>query len=79
MNSLSDQDRTILDMEKQWWRYAGAKQQAIRDQLGLSPTRYYQILNALLDDPGALRAEPVVIRRLQRQRQAHRADVHRSA
>lgn len=78
MATLSEQDRAILELEKQWWRYAGAKQQVIRDELGLTPTRYYQILNALLDDPAALLAEPVVIRRLQRQRQAHRAE-HLSA
>ncbi len=75
MGSLSEQDLAILALEKQWWRYEGTKHQAIRDRLGLSPTRYYQILNALLDDPAALMAEPVVVRRLQRQRQNRRAAV----
>lgn len=78
MMSLSQRDAEILRFEKQWWRFEGAKQQAIRDQFGLSPTRYYQILNRLLDDPAALTAEPVVVRRLQRQRQSRRADVCRS-
>lgn len=72
---LSETDRGILQFEKQWWRYEGAKQQAIRDTFGLSPTRYYQQLNALLDDPAALSAEPVVVRRLQRQRQSRRAAI----
>jgi hypothetical protein len=78
MMSLSQRDAEILRFEKQWWRFEGAKQQAIRDQFGLSATRYYQILNRLLDDPAALTAEPVVVRRLQRQRQSRRADVCRS-
>ncbi len=74
MAALSDRDRAILAFEKQWWRFAGAKQQAIEERFSLSPTRYYQVLNRLLDDPEALAAEPVVVRRLQRQRQSRRAD-----
>jgi hypothetical protein len=73
--ALSQRDRSILAFEKQWWRFEGAKQQAIEQRFGLSPTRYYQILNGLLDDPAALAAEPVVVRRLQRQRQSRRAAV----
>lgn len=75
MTALSERDRAILEFEKQWWRYEGAKQQAIEARFGLSATRYYQILNGLLDDPAALAAEPVVVRRLQRQRQSRRAEV----
>ena len=79
MTTLTERDQQILAFEKQWWRFEGAKQQAIRERLHLSPTRYYQLLNGLLDDPAALSAEPVVVRRLQRQRQARRAAVCRSA
>lgn len=79
MTSLSERDWAILQFEKQWWRFEGAKQAAIRAQFGLSPTRYYQVLNTLLDDPAALAAEPVVVRRLQRQRQSRRASVSRTA
>ncbi len=75
MDSLSERDRAILDIEKHWWRFEGAKQQAIRERLNLSPTRYYQVLNELLDDPAALSAEPIVIRRLQRQRQSRRVSI----
>lgn len=75
MAALSDRDRAILAFEKQWWRFEGAKQQAIEQRFGLSATRYYQVLNRLLDDPAALAAEPVVVRRLQRQRQSRRAEV----
>lgn len=73
---LSDRDRAILDFEKKWWRYPGAKEQAIRDDLGMPATRYYQLLNALLDRPEALVYDPMLIRRLRRlraRRLRHRA------
>lgn len=75
MALLSDRDHQILDLEKQNWRFEGAKHQAIRELLHLTPTRYYQVLNELVDNPAALRAEPLVVRRLQRQRQSRRAAV----
>lgn len=65
---LSDRDRAILDFEKKWWRYPGAKEHAIRDDLGMPATRYYQLLNALLDRPEALVYDPMLIRRLRRLR-----------
>jgi hypothetical protein len=65
---LSERDRAILDFERQWWRYPGAKEQAIRDRLGLPATRYYQVLNALLDRPEALVYDPMLVRRLRRLR-----------
>ncbi|RGC71027.1 hypothetical protein C5N14_00805 [Micromonospora sp. MW-13] len=65
---LTERERHILAFEQQWWRHAGAKEQAIRDGFGLSATRYYQLLNALLDNPAALAAEPVLIGRLRRLR-----------
>ncbi|MEU4551495.1 uncharacterized protein DUF3263 [Micromonospora violae] len=65
---LTERERAILAFEQQWWRHAGAKEQAVRDTFGLSSTRYYQLLNALLDNPAALAADPVLISRLQRLR-----------
>jgi hypothetical protein len=62
----------ILAFERQWWRYAGAKEEAIRREFGISPTVYYQQLNRVLDDPAALEADPLLVRRLQRQRAARR-------
>ena len=54
---LSDRDRAVLAFERQWWKYAGAKEQAIRELFDMSATRYYQVLNALLDRPEALAAD----------------------
>lgn len=70
--SLSDEQRTVLELEASWWRYAGAKEAAIRERLGWSSTRYYQVLNALLDDPAALEHSPMVVNRLRRVREERR-------
>ncbi|MEH1099676.1 DUF3263 domain-containing protein [Micromonospora sp. CPCC 205561] len=67
-SGLTERELGILAFEQQWWRHAGAKEQAIRDTFGLSATRYYQLLNALLDNPAALAAEPVLVGRLRRLR-----------
>jgi hypothetical protein len=68
-SGLSDLERGILEFERSWWRYAGAKEQAIRDQFGLSATRYYQTLNALLDTRAALEFDPLLVKRLRRLRE----------
>ncbi|WP_336320816.1 DUF3263 domain-containing protein [Streptomyces lavendofoliae] len=65
---LTDRDRAVLAVERRSWPGPGAKERAIREQLGLSPTRYYQLLNALLDDPRALAHDPVTVNRLRRLR-----------
>ena len=65
---LDDGQRAILEFERSWWRQAGAKEQAIRDTFEMSPTRYYQALNALLDLPQALAYDPGLVHRLQRLR-----------
>lgn len=71
--ALPERDRRILEFEKQWWRYAGAKERAVRDEFGMSTTRYYQILNALIDSSAALAAEPMLVRRLRRLRGQRRS------
>ncbi|MHB8452424.1 MAG: DUF3263 domain-containing protein [Mycobacteriales bacterium] len=66
VGELSTREREILAFERHWWKYAGAKEQAIRDLFGLSPARYYQVLGALLDNPAALLADPMLVKRLRR-------------
>jgi hypothetical protein len=70
IGELSERDREILAFERQWWKYAGAKEQAIRELFDMSATRYYQVLNALLDRPEALAADPMLVKRLRRLRTA---------
>ena len=65
---LTERDAAVLDFEKQWWKYAGAKEQAVRELFGLSATQYYQVLNTLIDSPAALAAEPMLVKRLRRMR-----------
>jgi hypothetical protein len=81
-DGLSRRDREILAFERQWWKYAGAKEQAIRELFDMSTTRYYQVLNALIDTPSALAADPMLVKRLrrlrasrQRQRSARRLGI----
>lgn len=71
--TLSERDVAILAFERQWWRHAGAKEQAIREDFGLSAARYYQLLGALIDSPAALVHDPMLVKRLQRMRDARLA------
>ena len=79
---LTEREREILAFERQWWKYAGAKEQAVKDLFDMSATRYYQVLNALIDTPEALAADPMLVKRLrrlrasrQRQRSARRLGI----
>jgi hypothetical protein len=67
---LSDRDLEILAFERQWWKFAGAKEAAVREKFAMSSTRYYQVLNALIDRPEALETDPLLVRRLRRLRAA---------
>jgi hypothetical protein len=72
--SLSAQDRAVLALERRGWPPGGGtKERVIRERLEMSPTRYYQLLNALLDDPSALAHDPVTVNRLRRIRDERRA------
>jgi hypothetical protein len=73
---LSRREHEMLTFERQWWRSAGAKETAIRERFGVTPTRYYQVLNALVDRPDALAADPLLVRRLRRLRSARRRGRH---
>ena len=67
-DGLSERDEQVLAFERQWWKYAGAKEQAIRELFDMSSTRYYQVLNALIDRPDALEFDPMLVKRLRRMR-----------
>ena len=66
---LTAREREVLAFERQWWKYAGAKEQAVRELFDMSATRYYQLLNALIDRPEALAHDPMLVKRLRRMRQ----------
>jgi hypothetical protein len=66
--ALPQAHRAMLDFERAWWRRGGAKEQAIRDTFGLTPTRYYQALNGVLDLPAAMVYDAALVHRLRRVR-----------
>ena len=66
---LSEQQAALLDFEKQWWALPGSKETEIRERFDISPTRYYQLLNALIDSPDALAYDPLLIKRMRRLRE----------
>ncbi|MDF9878401.1 DUF3263 domain-containing protein [Cellulosimicrobium cellulans] len=67
-SGLSERDQEILAFERQWWKYSGAKEQAVRELFDMTATRYYQVLNALIDSPAALAHDPMLVKRLRRMR-----------
>ncbi|MCC6338439.1 MAG: DUF3263 domain-containing protein [Acidimicrobiia bacterium] len=79
--TLSDADRAILDLEREWWTRPGTKAAAIRQELGLSSSRYYRRVGQLLELPGALSYDPLTVKRLRRlrdQRRRHRYEGRRA-
>lgn len=69
---LSDREKQVLDFEGSWWLYPGPKDRAIREQLTMSATRYYQVLRRLIDTPAAMLHAPLTVKRLRRLREARR-------
>jgi hypothetical protein len=68
MTGLSERDMRILAFERSWWRLAGAKERDILEVFSIPVTRYYQLLNELIDRPEAAEFDPVLVARLRRQR-----------
>ena len=66
MSMLDDRDRAILDFERGWQQHVGAKEEAIRAELGLTPTRYYQLLGRVIDNGDALAYDPMLVKQLRR-------------
>ena len=72
-HGLSERDRAVLGFERQWWKYSGAKEAAIRELFDMSATRYYQLINSLIDTPEALEFDPMMVKRLRRMRSSRQA------
>ncbi|MFJ3958990.1 DUF3263 domain-containing protein [Arthrobacter sp. NPDC090010] len=72
--ALNERDQRILEFERSWWKYSGAKEQAIKELFELSATHYYQQLNQVIDTQAALAYDPMLVKRLRRLRTSrHRA------
>ena len=65
---LGERDNAVLEFESSWWLYPGPKDRAIREYLGMSATRYYQVLRRLVEDPEAMRHDPLTVKRLRKMR-----------
>ncbi|MEJ1155116.1 DUF3263 domain-containing protein [Microbacterium marmarense] len=74
---LTDRERAILEFEREWRRHVGAKEEAIRAELALSPARYYQLLGRLIDTVPAQEFDPMLVKRLRRQRDSRLHNVGR--
>ncbi len=72
MAALSEFDMRVLAFERSWWRLPGAKERDILELFGIPVTRYYQLLNELIDRPEAAEFDPVLVGRLRRQRSRRR-------
>lgn len=68
--SLTEREERVLAFERQWWRFPGAKESAIKEMFDLTPARYYQLLNDLIDRPAAMAADPMLVKRLRRMRES---------
>jgi hypothetical protein len=70
--TLTEQDLAMLELERSWWKHAGAKEGTIRTRFDISPTQHYAALNRLIERPEALAADPMLVKRLRRLRDARR-------
>lgn len=71
-HGLTDLELRILDFERRWYRRRGLKHVALSRQFGISPIRYFQILNQTIDKPEAVILEPTLVNRLRRVRDSRR-------
>jgi hypothetical protein len=68
--NLTDLEMAILEFERNWWRYAGAKESSIKELFDMVAPKYYRLLNDLIDREDALAASPMLVKRLRRLREA---------
>ena len=73
-SELSELEVAVLELERRWWKYGGAKDHAIRERFDMSATSYFQILNSLLDNPAALASDPMLVKRLRRIRSTRQSE-----
>lgn len=71
---LTERDKAILDFERSWWAGTGSKADAVRERFELSSTRYYELLREIMSDPEALDYDPLLVRRLKKERDRRRRE-----
>ncbi|WP_162941746.1 DUF3263 domain-containing protein [Desertimonas flava] len=76
---LTDRQREMLDFERTWWQSDEPRDDLIRARFGVSTDEYYVELNQVLDLPGAMEHDPLVVRRFQRRRARRRRTLSTSS
>jgi hypothetical protein len=67
-DDLTDRQRDVLDFERTWWQFDQSRDELIRARFGCAPDEYDAELEDVLEHPGAMRHDPLVVRRFQRRR-----------
>lgn len=62
----SPTDEELLAFEGQHLKHTGRKETAIRDELTITPARYYQLLGRLIWTEEALQIDPMLTNRLRK-------------
>jgi hypothetical protein len=68
LEPLTAREKEMLLLERKWFQYAGVKENFIRERWDISTTRYFQLLNQIIDKESALAWDPVTVNRLRRLR-----------
>ena len=74
MPVITERHQAMLEFERNFWTYDEPKEALIRARFQCSGDESYAELNELLEQPHALEHDPLVVRRLQRQRLRRRRE-----
>lgn len=65
---LTDTQKAMIDVAAQTYKYAGSVDVIAKERFGLSPTRFWQEINALIRMQAAAAYRPEAVRRLNQRR-----------
>lgn len=65
---LTDHEKAMLDLATEHFRYAGSLDTAAMDRFGMTPTRYWQEMNRIIETEAALAYRPAAVQRLMARR-----------
>ena len=71
---LTDEERSLLDFEREWWQLPASKMSEIRARFGFSSSSYYRALHSLVSRPDAEAYDPLTVRRIRRRREQLRRE-----
>lgn len=71
---ITERQQAMLEFERTFWTFDDPKETLVRARFQCSIDEYHAQLNDLLEQPEALAHDPLVVRRLQRQRVRRRRE-----